>query len=637
MKISVILLDWSVRESFHAIEYLNNQNANRLDYELIWVEYFGRKIPILEKYYQTGCLDKYLILGHLQGDYHKHEGWNAGVLSASGDIVVLCDSDVIFKQSFIHSIIDFFTLHENSFLLIDEIRSNNQDFWPFSYPSWEEALAAADLLNWNEEYGVTNGLTPACENIPLWEKMFLRNYGACLCVRKEDYIRFGGLDEHESYAGYICGSYDLVVRMVNGGRQEHWHREEFLLHTWHPRLKPGFDRMGPHLWYNSTTSFKHLFEGNILPYVENKMIRTIRKQTFAEPPREGNPKFSVVVPKTYPRFIQRLYDSVKRSTVFPFEVIFIGDEDCPTDETNMSHLKSEGSAYSSILLGCRQAKGEIIVIAPYRAIFRYDSLDKLLDFQKKLVYPIVYLNAIETFTQGFIWQSSSEKFACDGDACVMAAFIRDLLLNDFTDLELRKIFSEGKKLSSLLETPAHLEIWHDDAQIINNNLEPLLTKMLELDNASLSGGENPLHIHEAENLLNQIYAEENTTPGNFLKYCFLKRYSLKDYYTFVMDFRRFNRLDSMSKGLELLVGNCSILTENINENIKEVYWSHKLIYSELAFYIASAHYHLAWNALERGNGQNACVHLKSCLVLAPGHEPAKNLLADILHSADNLY
>ena len=72
-KISVILIDWGVRESFHSLHYLNRQTADRRDYELIWLEFYGRKpdglhqmiasgdgrFPVLDKFEQSlilvGC------------------------------------------------------------------------------------------------------------------------------------------------------------------------------------------------------------------------------------------------------------------------------------------------------------------------------------------------------------------------------------------------------------------------------------------------------------------------------------------------------------------------------------------------------------------------------------------------------
>ena len=46
-KVSIILLDWGIRESFHSIRYLNTQTVPRDQYELIWVEFYDRKPPDL--------------------------------------------------------------------------------------------------------------------------------------------------------------------------------------------------------------------------------------------------------------------------------------------------------------------------------------------------------------------------------------------------------------------------------------------------------------------------------------------------------------------------------------------------------------------------------------------------------------
>jgi hypothetical protein len=56
-KVSIILLDWSCRESFHSIDYLNKQTISREQYEIIWIEYYSRipeslksKKPLLDKW-----------------------------------------------------------------------------------------------------------------------------------------------------------------------------------------------------------------------------------------------------------------------------------------------------------------------------------------------------------------------------------------------------------------------------------------------------------------------------------------------------------------------------------------------------------------------------------------------------------
>src|SRR4051812_20961585 len=89
-KVSVVLIDWGVRESFHSLEYLNKQTAPRDDFELIWVEFYGRKPkPIARMAATPGrpMLDLWLVLGYPnEFIYHKHRAYNAGLLAASGDI-----------------------------------------------------------------------------------------------------------------------------------------------------------------------------------------------------------------------------------------------------------------------------------------------------------------------------------------------------------------------------------------------------------------------------------------------------------------------------------------------------------------------------------------------------------------------
>ena len=48
--VSLILLDWSVRERFHALDWLSRQTVPRKLYEIIWVELYDRIVPeALEK------------------------------------------------------------------------------------------------------------------------------------------------------------------------------------------------------------------------------------------------------------------------------------------------------------------------------------------------------------------------------------------------------------------------------------------------------------------------------------------------------------------------------------------------------------------------------------------------------------
>lgn len=56
-KVSVILLDWSCRESFHSLHYLNKQSVPRDSYELLWVEYYNREAPQIQEQVD-GVLEK---------------------------------------------------------------------------------------------------------------------------------------------------------------------------------------------------------------------------------------------------------------------------------------------------------------------------------------------------------------------------------------------------------------------------------------------------------------------------------------------------------------------------------------------------------------------------------------------------
>lgn len=625
MKVSVVLLDWSVRESFHSIVYLNDQSVDRENYELVWVEYFDRKVPVLEEHYHAGRLDKYLVLGNRPGDYNKHEAWNTGVIYSSGDIIVLCDSDAIFRHSFIQKIIEFFESHENSFLYIDEIRSENKGFWPFSYPTWEEVMAEPDLVNWNQKHRVTTGLAPEHRQLSLYNKMFIRNYGACLCVKKSDYIRYGGLDEHDSYVGYICGPYDLAIRMINGGIRENWHNDEFLLHTYHPREKPSVDRIGPHFRNNSTTSLKHLFDGFIMPYDENHKIRHLRRKMFPEPDRKGKPKFSVIVPKACPSLIQRLYDSVRNSTKLPYEVIFIGEEDYMIDG-DLKYIKFGGSLTESIVEGCSGAVGEIMVIVPPHAVFRPNALDRLLDFQqKKLEYPAICLKAIETFTAGFIWQHCLNHCTCSAEIWPMVAFGKNILSDKPAGKVLEKIIS-GEKTGVVHQDLIHLEIWHNNAYLYDDYLQSLLDKMLKLKHEFWQERMEMEIVREVHKLFDQICATERNSPGSFLKYCFFQRYHLREIYDFIGIFSRLNRIEENVKGLHMLIDGVSAFVKNIDTNVKEAAWLKESIHNGVISCIGAAHFNLAIWELNRNQKAKADLHLKSCLECNPGFAAAvKNL------------
>ena len=98
-----------------------------------------------------------------------------------------------------------------------------------------------------------------------------------MAARRNDLIEIGGADEHADYLGHVCGPYDMTFRLRNFGRKEIWHQKEFLYHTWHPGESGDLNFVGPHDGkLLSSTALKVLRSGNILPLVQNQVIKVLR-------------------------------------------------------------------------------------------------------------------------------------------------------------------------------------------------------------------------------------------------------------------------------------------------------------------------------------------------------------------------
>ena len=175
------------------------------------------------------------------------------------------------KPSFVSHILETFEKDKNIVLHLDEVRNTSQRFYPFNNPSFEEVTGDGCI---NFRQGKTTGLLDT-EDI-----LHARNYGACMCARKEDLISIGGADEHTDYLGHICGPYEMTFRLVNDGKKEVWHQEEFLYHTGHPGTNGRNNYLGPHDGSNmSTAALNILDSGRKMPLTENKAIRMLRTQT----------------------------------------------------------------------------------------------------------------------------------------------------------------------------------------------------------------------------------------------------------------------------------------------------------------------------------------------------------------------
>src|SRR6202035_3298566 len=86
-------------------------------------------------------LDKWLVLGYPDDlIFHKHRLYNVGILAAAGPVCVLCDSDAIFRPTFIERLIREFEETPHGVVHVDEVRNTDRRFYPFNYPAIDDIL-----------------------------------------------------------------------------------------------------------------------------------------------------------------------------------------------------------------------------------------------------------------------------------------------------------------------------------------------------------------------------------------------------------------------------------------------------------------------------------------------------------------
>ena len=204
-KLSLVLIDWSVRESFHIIDYLKRQTVVREDFEIIVIEFFNKVSNALKPYEDD--VDTWVLLEIPESCYyHKHVMYNAGIIAACGDIVMIGDSDAMVSETFVKSIIEAFEVNSNIILHLDQYRNNRPDLYPFRHTTFDDIIGEGCINNGG---GMTTGM---CDEI---DPLHSRNYGACMSAKRKDLISIGGADEHIDFVGHICGPYDLTFRLIN--------------------------------------------------------------------------------------------------------------------------------------------------------------------------------------------------------------------------------------------------------------------------------------------------------------------------------------------------------------------------------------------------------------------------------------
>ncbi len=274
--VSLVLLDWSCRESLHLLDCLAEQTVDRARYEIIWIEYYQREWPALRERMdraaasgQTPPVDVWAVLGMDPGlCYHKHAMYNAGILLARGRIVCFADSDALVRPTFIESIMNAFRADPNIVLHLDEVRNNHASFYPFGKARFED-ITGFGCINWvnGRPLGLLDKADP----------LHTCNYGACMAARRDDLVAIGGADMHGDYLGHIAGAYEMTWRLVNLGKREVWHDAEWLYHVWHPGQAGDRNYAGPHDGRHvSTRALMCRHSDRTLPFLESPALRKLR-------------------------------------------------------------------------------------------------------------------------------------------------------------------------------------------------------------------------------------------------------------------------------------------------------------------------------------------------------------------------
>jgi hypothetical protein len=277
-KVTLVLLDWSCRESLHMLDYLAEQSVPRDQFEILWIEYYDRQLEEMRSRIEAAQsagrplpVDAWVLMQMPRGAYyHKHLMYNLGILLARGEIVCLCDSDTMVGPEFVQTIIEQFERDPEIVLHHDEVRNSSDEFYPFRYPAFEEVRGpgCSPMID-----GRTAGIWDHVDGL------HTRNYGACFSARREDLIAIGGADMHIDYLGHICGPYEMTFRLMNMGRREIWHPTEYLYHTWHPGQAGENNYLGPHDGRQvSLTALEARQTGRVLPLVESSAIARLRTQ-----------------------------------------------------------------------------------------------------------------------------------------------------------------------------------------------------------------------------------------------------------------------------------------------------------------------------------------------------------------------
>ncbi len=202
--LSVIMVDGSFREAFHAVDFFARQTFD--NFELIWVEYYDDVNPVLRQKLAGRCDFRSIAL-HRSGIYHSSFCFNAGIRASSAELLVVPDGDVAVEGDFLERV---WEEHAENERLVMYVHRRNEPR--------EQHVAEVTLEHLGPVARVTNP----------------ENYGGCLTVRKKWLLAINGYEQHWVFGhGAHANGRDVYTRLKNLGLHIQWHPELKLYHPWH--------------------------------------------------------------------------------------------------------------------------------------------------------------------------------------------------------------------------------------------------------------------------------------------------------------------------------------------------------------------------------------------------------------------
>jgi len=206
-RISVIMVDGSFRESYHAIDFLAQQTWPQSSYELLWVEYHDRLRPALVEKLSRLSNARSITLNRA-GEYHSSYCFNAAIAASRAELLVIIDADVAVEKDFLETVWQAHQRDERLVMYVfrlDEPREQHRE--PIALDHLQRVCVLGNPTN----------------------------YGGCLTVRKSWLVAINGYEQHPVFSsGFHANGLDVYTRLKNLGLSVQWHPTLMLYHPWHP-------------------------------------------------------------------------------------------------------------------------------------------------------------------------------------------------------------------------------------------------------------------------------------------------------------------------------------------------------------------------------------------------------------------